>query len=184
MKRMMPVVVSLALLAPLAVSATAGEVPSAWWIEKMNKDFAAASKVRLKLGRERVVLWTPTVDAEGVSGQPGGPVRLTQVGGGVGPAPTRIAWARIDAVETATKATGLGALLGGAAGTLAAILVATSTEDDEGSSSSDWQVPLMIAGGVGIGAAVGGTQERWHTYYPPSGTRENAFDVRLKEVKP
>src|SRR6185369_6595110 len=95
--------------------------------------------------------------------------------------PVTVSWSRISDVDLAHSATGLGAMLGASAGTVAAIVTSIIAGHDGDDNGSELRAALMIAGGAGVGAALGSTRERWSPYYPPPGTRKTAFEVRLKE---
>lgn len=167
--------------------ALAGETPSPWWLARMNRDFVTQPLVRVRGPALRQELREATVDSIGVTGFPGrGPTLLAQGGSrpGSAVAPTTIAWGRIKDVEVAHRATGFGALMGGATGTMAAVLTSAVLGRDGQDSGADTRAVLMIVTGAGLGAAVGSKQDRWEPYYPPPGTRKTAFEVRTREIKP
>jgi hypothetical protein len=168
-------------------AALAGEMPSEWWLAKMNHDFVAQRLVRVRGPALRLELREATVDSIGVTGYPGREPTLLAQGGGhpaSSVAPTTIAWDRIKDVELPHRATGFVALMGGAAGTMAAILASVVLGRDGDDPGADTRTVLMIATGAGLGAAAGSTQDRWEPYYPPPGTRKTAFEVRTREIKP
>jgi hypothetical protein len=180
------VLAMLVTIVPMAGPASAGETPSGWWLAKMNREFPAQTHIRLRGPADRVVLRQVTVDSLGVSGYLEATPLLADAApvGVPGAEPVTISWSRISDVELAHPATGLGAMIGASAGTVAAIVTSILLAHDGDDNGSELRAALMIAGGAGLGAALGSTRERWSPYYPPPGTRKTAFDVRLKELHP
>jgi hypothetical protein len=174
---------TLITLVPMAAPASAGETPSEWWLAKMNREFPTQAHIRLRGPADRVVLRQVTVDSLGATGyREATPLLADAVPAGVpGNEPVTVSWARISDVELAHSATGLGAMIGASAGTVAAIVTSIIAGHDGDDNGSELRAALMIAGGAGVGAALGSTRERWSPYYPPPGTRKTAFEVRLKE---
>jgi hypothetical protein len=157
----------------LAAPAAAEEIPSPWWQARMNSSFSGVTHVRVRGPVGAFVLREARVDSSGVRFAGFQTSRAWyEIEGGakrrpleVPPAP--IPWSEIDRVETPVRATGFGALLGGALGTALAVGVAASGGFDQEGFYSDARPALFMAGGAVVGAAFGSTMTRWRIYYPP-----------------
>ena len=159
-----PTAVVSAVVTLAASAALAGELPSPWWQQRMNAEFAAHDAVRAHGAYGVVELRGANAGPLGLRGDD---LKLVRAGRGsptfVENDPRTLGWGGIERVAVPRPATGFGILMGAALGTAAAVALASAGSGNR----SDWQPVALAAGGAVVGGSVGSHGRRWHTLYPP-----------------
>jgi hypothetical protein len=154
-----------------AAMATAEDIPSPWWQSRMNDSFKDRVRVSGPVGS--FVLRDPQVDSTGIRFAGFETAQAWYADQSMSKTqprpvpPATIPWSEIDRVETPKRATGFGALVGGALGAALAVGIAASGGFDQETEMASVGPALCIGGGAVTGAAFGAGMTRWHVYYPP-----------------